>query len=484
MGRAHANAGSRRSGTTTGFRGGLLGSLRLMPYLARHYTVLAFSPSVTSDTFHWEPKMSFESSPVIEEGYWRTPLDSILYMTRYGQSFKYFHQHIHQRQSTGSKGSFHRYAELPAELQLRVMQQCDAPTLFQLMRIKHDLRIEARKLFFSDPVTWYRLQADFLLRHPLVTESMYEPCFLASVKQLEIHSPHLNSRAWLPEVEEKTFLSSEERSEFVDEHIKTNIQAFWCTVQRFCPQVKRIMFTKDGTSFPDKNVMTDCFHKMAQLCPQGLDVFFYTTEPAKEVVGRQRKRVLWRLRTSDKDMVTEPKREEHLKAPGIIVIPPEKSHRGRVGDFVKSRIIWEKYCGQRFAAEYYRAAAVEQYYFQGRYEPFGCAVTDCDACFDQPEQYTTHLLATRHGKGEIAPGQAGVLVANNTKHLLILEQKLKEAQNTFWNWWGDYPSEQRTMAEREVMHQLEHDTLYAQDKPVSEHALLKLIHEVENSMAV
>jgi hypothetical protein len=430
--------------------------------------------------------MSFENSPVIEEGYWRNPLNSTVYMTHYGQSFKYFHQHIHQRQLTGSKGSFHRYTGLPAELQLRVMQQCDAPTLFHLMRTKRDLRIEARKLFFSDPATWYRLQADFLLQQPLATESMYEPCFLASVKQLEIHSPHLNSRAWLPEVDDKTFVSSGERLKFVNEHIKTNIQAFWCTVQRFCPQVKRIMFTKDGTSFPDKDVMTDCFQKMAQLCPQGLDVFFYTTEPAKEAVGRRRKRVLWRLKTSDEDMVTEitPKREKHFKAPGLIVVPPEKPHRGRVGDFIKSQTIWEKYCGQRFAAEYSRAAAVEQYHFQGRKEPFGCSVTDCDAWFDQPEQYTTHLLATRHGKDEAAPGQAGALVADNTEHLLMLEQKLKEAQNTFWKWWGDYPSEQRTMAEREVMHQLEHDMLYAQDKPVSEHALLKSIYEVENSMAL
>jgi hypothetical protein len=35
-----------------------------------------------------------------------------------------------------------------------------------------------------------------------------------------------------------------------------------------------------------------------------------------------------------------------------------------------------------------------------------------------------------------------------------------------------------------LMHQLEHDVLYAQDKPISEHALLKLIHDVETQMVL
>lgn len=425
---------------------------------------------------------------VIEEGYWRNNLDLTFYMTRYGQLFKYFHQHIHQTPSIESEGSFHRYAELPAELQLRIMQHCDAPTLFQLMQTTRDVRIEATKLFFSDPAVWYRLQAHSLLQRPSAGESLYEPCFLTNVKQLEIHSPHLTSGVWKPDLEGRTFQSPEECSEFVDEHIKANIQAFWCTVRRFCPQVKRVMFTKDGTSFPDKNVMTNCFQRMAQLCPQNLDVFFYTTEPAEEADRHRRKRMLWRLRTSDENTAIEmsPTLEKHLEAPELIVVPPQKPHRGRVGEFIKAQTIWEKYCSQSFAAEFYRAAAVEQHYFQGRHEPFGCSVADCDAWFDQPEHYTTHLLVTCHGKGETPPGQAGALVTKNSKLQLMLKQKTRELHNSFWNWWGSEgcPSGQRTVAEMEVMHQLEHDVLYAQDKPVSEHALLQSIHEVGISNAL
>lgn len=111
-------------------------------------------------------------------------------------------------------------------------------------------------------------------------------------------------------------------------------------------------------------------------------------------------------------------------------------------------------------------------------------MTGCDAWFEQPEQYTTHLLATGHGKREPPPGHAGALVATNTNRLLMLKEKVTEASGTFWNWWGDYPSEQRAMAEREVMHQLEHDILYAQDKPVAKHAILQLIYEIEIGRAL
>ncbi|KAJ8116085.1 hypothetical protein OPT61_g2415 [Boeremia exigua] len=432
--------------------------------------------------------MSFDGN-VIEEGYWRHSLDVTLFMTHYGQPFQYFDQHVHQKPSTGSKGSLHRYAELPAELQLRILQHCDAPTLFQLMHTTRDVRFEATKLFFSDPAVWYRLRADFLIQRPSAGELWYEPSFLANVKQLEIYSPNMHSGVWKPDLEEKTFQSSEERSEYVDKHVEASIQAFWCTVQRFCPQVRRVMFTKDGTSFPDKDVMTDCFQGMARLCLQGIDVLFYTAEPATEAVCGRRKRVLWRLRTSGEDMAMEttPKPEQNLKAPGLIVVPPQKPHRGRVGEFIKAQTIWEKYCSQSWAAEFYRAAAVEQHYFLGRHEPFGCSVAGCDAWFDQPEQYTTHLLATSHGKSETLPGQAGALVAGNTESEWILYHKTRDLHDRFWGWWGgeDSPSEQRAMAKIEVMRQLEHDVLYAQeDKPVSEHILLQSMHEVEISNAL
>lgn len=425
----------------------------------------------------------FEYRPVVEEGYWEEPLDPTLSRTSSGQSYRFFNQHIYPRHlTTRSEKTFHQYAELPAELQLRVLQHCNPPTLFQLMHTTRDLRIESKKLFFSDQETWYRVKADLLLRNPLLPESNYEPSFLASVQQLFIYSPLLDSTSWRPDLAERTFVSDDERSKFIDAHIETNIKNFWCTVHRFCPRVKRVMFSKDGYSFPDKNVMTECFLKMVQLCPQGFDVYFYTTEPAEDAIGRRRKRVLWRLRTADGDI--GPTLEHDSKGPGLLVVPPEKPHRGPVGDFLKGRTLWDRFCGQQSAAKCYRAAVIEQSHFKGQHKPFGCSAAACDAWFDQPEQYTTHWLASRHGECELPPGEAGALVASNTKRLQMLNEEVTEADGIFWNRWGEFPSEQYDMAKREVMHQLEHDILYAVDKPVDKHVIMEQIYQngIERSM--
>ncbi|KAF2993852.1 hypothetical protein E8E13_000252 [Curvularia kusanoi] len=423
--------------------------------------------------------MIFESSPVIEEGYWRTPLDCPFYMTHHGQLFQYFHQHVHQSLKTNPEESFTQCQQLPLELQLRIMRHCNAPTLFQLMHTTRDIRIEASKLFFANPAVWYRLESEFLLQKPSNGESLYEPCFMASIKQLEVHCPFLTSRSWRPDPDEETFESFEDRRTYIEKHIELNIQAFWTTVQRLCPQVRRIMFTQDGSPIPDEDTITDCFRKMTKSCPPSLDVFLYRAEPAQEAVGRRRGRVLQRLSISSASTVTESTLQGGTpsRAPIKIVVPPEKPHRGRVGDFIASQRAWERYCAQRFAADYHRAAVVEQYHFQGRHEPFGCSVAECDAWFDQPEQYTTHLLATGHGTGKTPPGQAEEMVAAYARDLMKSKQKSEELHLKFWDWW-ELEDSHNPPPEEEVLHQLEHDVLYAQDKPVSEHALYRLIWQV------
>lgn len=105
----------------------------------------------------------------------------------------YFHQHIYQGPSTAF---FHQYVELPVELQLRMMQHCGPPTLFQVMRTTRDVRVEAKKLFSSDPAVLYRLQADFLVQRPSAGESWYKHCFLASFKQLRF-----TTRTWKSRIE-------------------------------------------------------------------------------------------------------------------------------------------------------------------------------------------------------------------------------------------------------------------------------------------
>jgi hypothetical protein len=69
------------------------------------------------------------------------------------------------------------------------------------------------------------------------------------------------------------------------------------------------------------------------------------------------------------------------------------------------------------------------------------------------------------------------LFTENDKQLERLAEDLSERRKHLGDWWGPEGSSQRQTAEKEVMHQLENDVLlYAQDKPVSEHKGLEIIH--------
>lgn len=417
---------------------------------------------------------------VIDEGYWKEPLDVTVPITFEGQFFKHFHQHIHSRDSTNSERSFHRYADLPAELQLRVLQLFDAPTLFRLMHTSRNLRTESKKLFFADQKTWYRLQAHPLLERASPGESIYDVCFLANIEQLDLecdltfqHS--LGNECW------DTPVTGIESTQLCGERISAKINDLWRAVQRICPKIKRVMLSAELTSGYAEQPVTYGYRKLAQLCPRNIDVFLWVAETEKEAAGRRRKRVLWRLRAgqAQMDITAAPKREHRWTSPGAIVVPPEKSYRGRVGAFNRANSLWGRYNHQRHAAKMHRAAAIEKHYFEGRHESFGCSVADCDAWFEEAEQYTTHLLATGHGPNEAAPGHIDALFVENTKRIEELLQERQAASQYFWNWWDKRGTKQRSIAEKEVMDQLEQDALYAQDKPVAEHGLLLLIHDSE-----
>ncbi|KAH6613840.1 hypothetical protein C7974DRAFT_417591 [Boeremia exigua] len=416
---------------------------------------------------------------VIDKGYWTEPLDFAIPVTSGGQFFKYFHQHISPLHFTTSGGHFGKYSKLPVELQLRIIQLCDAQTLFQLMHTSHDLRTESKKLFFADQKTWYRLHADLLRNCSSPSELVHDAYFLASIEQLNLEF-ELSFNSWYPEDWWETGATDEELIEIFDERINAGINDFWQTVQRVCPRVKRIMLSTDDGRLHGSPPMTDCCHRVAQLCPDGISLFFYAAEIGDDLSNCRRKRLLWRLTAGQggKDTVITPKLERP-SLPGTIVVPPKKPYEGRVGAFIKANSLWEKFNDQRRAAELHRAAAIEKHYFEGRHEPFSCLVTNCDAWFEQPEQYTTHLLTTGHGAHEAAPNTIDALCTQNTKRIEELRQEHNEAHQYFWDWWGEYGTQQRSMAESEVMGQLEHDALYTQSKVVTEHRIFLSIHEAK-----
>lgn len=81
-----------------------------------------------------------------------------------------------------------RLQKLPAELQLRILNFCsdERATVIRLLHISSLFRAEASKIFFSDPYTYYSVDAAWLLTGGHAGHTAYSMSFLPLVQNIEV----------------------------------------------------------------------------------------------------------------------------------------------------------------------------------------------------------------------------------------------------------------------------------------------------------
>jgi hypothetical protein len=74
------------------------------------------------------------------------------------------------------------------------------------------MRVEARKLFFSDPRVWYLVHADWLLKggHPAYTKLDLD--MLACVEQLNLDFSSMRERTWMTPQGSGTWIGTEDEA--------------------------------------------------------------------------------------------------------------------------------------------------------------------------------------------------------------------------------------------------------------------------------
>ena len=206
----------------------------------------------------------------------------------------------------------------------------------------------------------------------------------------------------------------------------------------------------------------ELYRRVCQLCPPGIDVFVSILRGD----GRL-KRTLWRRVTIQEDNNETQELDECQDHPRASIIVPDKQYRGQVG---KCQYLWSQGWGitrQKRALMVLRFAAIERYHFHGRHKAFGCPAPDCDAWFERPEEYTTHVIRTSSHRDDsyVLLGPYQSLFADGEKRLKQSLQRLCEIEEPFLKWWGEYGSEERKVAEKEFLGELEHDPLHVQGEP-------------------
>ncbi|PVH99342.1 hypothetical protein DM02DRAFT_615126 [Periconia macrospinosa] len=404
--------------------------------------------------------------PAVPHNYWKSPFRFTHHITSNGEFRVPFPRHVRQLPPTTSQTTcmFPQYSNLPPEIRLQIIQMCDSATLFQLMHTSRETRVEARKLFFSDSEAWYCIEAKWLLYGGHVGDTLFDVDFLACVERLDIDFEYV----YVDEFGTLRRGGPRKTAEY------EWILNFWKTVQHRFPRVKYIRIRDERNRLPDE-LPPAIYKNVANMCPAGLNVNVSISLLKRGGSRNSRKRrMIWLLLSTPENLrewvecTNEP--------PGLNIIPPHKVLRGPVGRYQRTCATRQDISYQRDGIEVHRMAAMEKFHFQNQEspKPFGCSTPGCDAWFENPEEYTSHGIETGHDKNEKLPEQFAALFAENEQRLERLWESWEKEDDSFreeWSGWDE--SEQRTVAEQEFLHQLEHDPLYAQGQPVLQHKIFK-----------
>ncbi|KAF2999027.1 hypothetical protein E8E13_008267 [Curvularia kusanoi] len=417
----------------------------------------------------------------IAEGNWRKPLDLTIPSTWEGELKVPFPTFVRNKDWTVSETVFPQYTRLPAELQLRILQLCDQPSLFELMHTSRHIRAEAQKLFFSEPNTWYRVEADWLLAGGHAGETIHDMSFLACAKQVYVEFDWMTERTWMDEESLEHWVGTEEEALATgyggtDERM----QNFWRTVQRCLPQVNHIVVgdDHDRSDYHDGQLPTGLYRKVGEMCPREIRVSVDLLRGDGSTNNRL-KRAMWQLAIAQGAVSTKASQAwkscQRLTQPNVV--PPKKPFHGPVGRFLEYDTLSKDIQEQKRAIRVHRIIAVERLHFNWTHKSFTCASSGCHLQFQQPEEYTTHVIPTKHDKRlnekQELPEYLERLFTRNDERLDELARLRVEKERSLIAWWGQKGSAQRYDAVKESLHQLEYDPLYAQDKPVSEHKVIQ-----------
>ena len=419
----------------------------------------------------------------IAKGNWKRPLDLSIPCTYQGELLVPFSRYVYPLNPTTSEMSFTQYIQLPVELQLRIFHFCDQPSLFQLMHTSRDARSEAKKLFFSHPDTWYSVEKKWLLAGGYASHTIIDLDFLACAEQIYVDFGWMHERTWMTEEGSNHWGGTEEDAVATAwGGMNETMQRFWRTVRRCLPRAKHIILgdDQDRSDYHDYQLPPNVYRKVGQMCPSDIRVSVDLVQGDGSIRNRM-ERVLWQLTSTQKDASAEASQEWKLcpTRNEPIVTPPRRAFHGPVGKFLEQHTLWCDIRPLKRAIRIHHIIATEKIHFDGLHEPFACPASDCDAYFDQAEEYTTHVIATKHDRKDDhyqydLPSSIKKLFAENQERLDHLTAVSREKEDSFLEWWGKPGSEEARAAEIAFKRQLEHDPLYAQapNESVEEHHLL------------
>jgi hypothetical protein len=350
-----------------------------------------------------------------------------------------------------------RFSQLSTELQLRVLDLCSAPTLWQMMHTPM-LRIEAAKRFWAEPDTYYLVEAHWLFGGGHSGYTCYDLSFMSYVQNVEI---------------EYDLRSDDRIAPIPDDVLELNYdkaREFWRTFRMRFPRAKRIVINKNWESlsirYQNDEPIACSLKVLVETCPIDLDISaFVLVEEGSgggnrtaRPVAKNCHRVLYCLAYDGE--------WRKLTTSGIerktVLMPPKRFH-GPVGDFKGLFHKQERIQLQLTGLGAVAIEAVDRHYFgKENAEPFHCPAFGCDVYFEKAGQWTQHAAEAHRldmfiAQPKILPWVLQHDFEERKNNLTTeMEARIREFRKIF-NDWNEDGGEKRRELERGWIHQLDND---------------------------
>jgi hypothetical protein len=360
-----------------------------------------------------------------------------------------------------TSATFHFFLQLPAELQLNILELCDARTTFKLMQTCSSIRKVATKLFWSQKDLWFYIAAEDLA----ISDEKQKPDsiywnseFVSRIEQVEIECG-LNTMGPNTRILGST----------TQPPVAADAERYRTVFQRAFPSAKRIVIS-DTKPYrdPQYGLLEDLTIFARALSTQ------YTVFGS--LVSRQirlrhpQPRDLYRLDSASQWTLVQKAWVREC------VLPPTEKISGIVGMFVK--FCWrDKLVGRDCTAlRYLRNELYEKYHFGGPKQiSFVCPRSGCDIEFKSAAEWRDHITTSDPhsnpdhlvGVGtEGTPGYISALPADIENALLAKELEVQKAMKEVSDMkrvlkkiWGEEHSEQRRLYKEQFLAQLKDDPL-------------------------
>ncbi|KAI9698343.1 MAG: hypothetical protein M1820_007505 [Bogoriella megaspora] len=319
---------------------------------------------------------------------WTMPLNWDLLLSSNWEERISFHLYVHpdafKTPCPYQNFSFPQFDKLPSELQLRVLNFCSASALFQLMRVSSALRVEAARLFWANPNSYYVVECRWLLKGGFPGNTCYDLSFLTHVQNIEVEFKHGSDDGLYPARDDTMLV----------QHGAAG--TFWKALKKRFPNVRRVIINQiwQEWAFWEDLGFDSCGPQiLVESCPPEIDVSAFVVEKKGSpifngtvYVSRNRwKRSLCQL-TENGEWKNSGSRFGRSK-----ILLPMKRFCGPVGEFKALEYIRKRMCLAEIALGALLIEALDRYHFdEGKSEPFLCPIADCDAFFEMAGEWSVH----------------------------------------------------------------------------------------------